>query len=487
MRRSFLSNLFFLLFINFLVKPFWILGIDRTVQNAAGPEDYGIYFSLFNFTILFQVLLDFGINNFNNRHIARYPERLHAYLSTMLSSKLLFALVYAVVVWAVAFGIGLDGTRLGLLALLMVNQVLMSFLTYLRSNISALQLFRTDALLSVMDKLLTSAFCAVVLWTDWLPLEMSITLFVLAQIGGYGLTCILAWILMPIGKWDTWSKLPDRTLLQDVVKQSAPFALLTFLMATYYRIDGVMLERLLKADGPMQAGIYASAFRILDALNIIGYLFAAILLPSFSRLLEKKLPVQSIFDSGLKTILTISLPAATVLFAFRNPIMSLLYTDANSSYGAVFGLLMAGFVPASLAYIYGTFLTAGGALRQLNWIAVGGVVLNIALNLLLIPRYQAYGAAIATLATQGLVTLLQATIVYRSWQIHFTGDIAWRLLAYLIISVGIARIMSEWLPFPWFISMLTAIAVVVAGALILKLVSLKEWKDASLLEESGSR
>ncbi|HCK22154.1 MAG TPA: hypothetical protein DHW15_08345, partial [Bacteroidetes bacterium] len=133
------------------------------------------------------------------------------------------------------------------------------------------------------------------------------------------------------------------------------------------------------------------------------------------------------------------------------------------------------------------FLTAGGALRQLNWIAVGGVVLNIALNLLLIPRYQAYGAAIATLATQGLVTLLQATIVYRSGQIHFTGDIAWRLLAYLIISVGIARIMSEWLPFPWFISMLTAIAVVVAGALILKLVSLKEWKDASLLEESGSR
>lgn len=486
MQRSFLANLSFLLFINFLVKPFWILGIDRSVQNTAGPEEYGIYFSLFNFTILFQVLLDFGINNFNNRHIARHPDRLPAYLSTMLSSKLLFALLYAVIVWAVAFGIGLDGSRLDILALLMVNQVLMSFLTYLRSNISALQLFRTDAMLSVMDKLLTSAFCAVVLWTNWLPLEMSITVFIWAQIGGYAITCILAWLLMPIGKWNTWSRLPDRTLLQDVVKRSAPFALLTFLMATYYRIDGVMLERLLKGDGPMQAGIYASAFRILDALNIIGYLFAAILLPSFSRLMERNQPLQSIFDSGLKTILIISLPAAAILFAFRNPVMTLLYTDANSSYGAVFGLLMIGFVPASLAYIYGTFLTAKGSLRRLNWIAVGGVVVNILLNLLLIPRYLAYGAAIATLATQGIVTMLQATIVYRSGQVHLSAQLAGKLLLYTGITVIVAWKMSEWLPFPWIISMLTAILVSLAGALGLGLVSLKEWKEAAAADNSGS-
>jgi O-antigen/teichoic acid export membrane protein len=84
------------------------LGIDRTVQNVTGPESYGIYFSLFNFSLLFQVLLDFGFNNFNNRYIARHPEQLGRYFSTMIVAKLIFAFAYALVAWAVAIGIGFD-------------------------------------------------------------------------------------------------------------------------------------------------------------------------------------------------------------------------------------------------------------------------------------------------------------------------------------------------------------------------------------------
>ena len=74
MRKNFITNIGFLLLLNLLVKPFWILGIDRSVQNAIGAEAYGTYFALFNFAFLFQVVLDFGINNYNNRQIAGKPE-----------------------------------------------------------------------------------------------------------------------------------------------------------------------------------------------------------------------------------------------------------------------------------------------------------------------------------------------------------------------------------------------------------------------------
>ena len=57
--RQFISNITFLVFVNLIVKPFWIFGIDRTVQNAVGAEQYGTYFALFNFTMLFHILLDF--------------------------------------------------------------------------------------------------------------------------------------------------------------------------------------------------------------------------------------------------------------------------------------------------------------------------------------------------------------------------------------------------------------------------------------------
>ena len=69
MQKKFLRNLVLLVFLNLLVKPFWILGVDRQVQNVVGPEEYGLYFTIFNFSFLFYIFLDLGITNFNNRNI----------------------------------------------------------------------------------------------------------------------------------------------------------------------------------------------------------------------------------------------------------------------------------------------------------------------------------------------------------------------------------------------------------------------------------
>jgi O-antigen/teichoic acid export membrane protein len=77
MQKKFLTNLALLLFLNVLVKPFYIFGIDRTVQNTVGLEDFGFYFTIFNFAFLFNILLDAGITNFNNRNIAQHMHLLN--------------------------------------------------------------------------------------------------------------------------------------------------------------------------------------------------------------------------------------------------------------------------------------------------------------------------------------------------------------------------------------------------------------------------
>ena len=227
MKRSFLSNLAFLLFLNFLVKPFWILGIDRTVQNVTGPDQYGLYFSLFNFSLLFQVLLDFGINNFNNREIAKYPEKLGQTWSTMLQSKAIFALLYAALVLIVAVLIGFDQTHWRILGWMILMQVMLSFFTYLRSNVSALHLFRHDAVLSVSDKLFAGTLCALLFWTKVLPWEITVKNFIICQILGYSLASVLA-ILMLLGRRIHWKWTTDLQLIRQVIRKSAPFALLTF-------------------------------------------------------------------------------------------------------------------------------------------------------------------------------------------------------------------------------------------------------------------
>ena len=71
-----------------------------------------------------------------------------------------------------------------------------------------------------------------------------------------------------------------------ILKKSYPYAILTLLMASYNRFDAILLERLLP-NGSQQAGIYAQAFRILDAAAMFALLFAGLLLPMFSKMIKK--------------------------------------------------------------------------------------------------------------------------------------------------------------------------------------------------------
>ena len=89
MQKKFLTNLSLLLFLNLLIKPFWVFGIDRTVQNLVGVESFGFYYIVFNFSFLFNILLDLGITNFNNRNIAQNHHLLSKHFSGILLMKLL--------------------------------------------------------------------------------------------------------------------------------------------------------------------------------------------------------------------------------------------------------------------------------------------------------------------------------------------------------------------------------------------------------------
>ena len=96
-RKSFLGNLLLLVGLNLLIKPFWIFGIEVSVQNLVGTEAYGLYFTLFNLTFIFNMLLDMGTTSFNNRSIARDREALQHYFPRILTLRLLLGGLYALV------------------------------------------------------------------------------------------------------------------------------------------------------------------------------------------------------------------------------------------------------------------------------------------------------------------------------------------------------------------------------------------------------
>lgn len=438
MKKKFLSNLILLVLLNLLIKPFWFFGIEVAVQNRVGEEMYGFYFSLFNFAFILNILLDLGITNFNNRSIARDHDLLNSYFSRIVPLKFLLSILYAVVVFISGLLVGYSSIQFKLLIVLVINQFLSSFILYMRSNISGIQLFRTDSLLSVLDRTLMITMNGILLWSGLFKKAYQIEWFVYSQTLSYLITLL---IVSSIAIHYAGRIRFNFSLLEfkKIVRLSYPFAILILLMSFFNRADSVMIERLLP-DGKEQAGIYAQSFRVLDALSQFAVLFAGLLLPMFSKMIKTGENPGGLISLSSSLLLGIALSVAVLGIYYNEEIIGLMYNQDRLNSSSIFSMLMLGFVFISVSYIYGTLLTANGNLKQLNILAGLTVVLNIGLNLILIPRFKASGAAMASICSQGFYAISQIITAHRFLNLDLKSSFYLRLIAY-----GISISLAGWI------------------------------------------
>ena len=472
MKRKFAINLILLLALNLLIKPFWIFGIDRTVQNMVGAGEYGLFYSLFNFSLLLNIILDFGITNFNNREISRHSQLLSKYLSNIVFVKILLAIFYSILCIVAALLMGYNGRQLYLLAFLVFNQFLSSFILYLRSNLSGLQYFKTDSVISVLDRFLMVLFCSLLLWGNFIHKSFSIEWFIYAQTFSYIITCIFTFLIV-ISKSEFFKIRMDRAFIVSILKQSYPYALLTLLMTTYSRIDSVMLERLL-AQGNVESGIYAQAFRIVDAANMFPFLFAGLLMPMFSKMIKNQEPIQPLVGFAFSLLFVPCFTFSIVSIAYRSDIMQLLYHQHTTESSVLLGLLMGSFLLISINYIFGTLLTAYGSIKQLNYISVVGVIISVTLNFMLIPSLKSTGAAIANLSCQIIVVLLQVFLAFKTFKFRVHHR---KYLPYIIfiILVPIIILLAKLIIPKWIIGFLSVLVASMILSIFLRIIKLKDF------------
>lgn len=441
MQKKFLSSLSLLVVLNLLIKPFFLLGIDAEVQNQVGPSEYGLYFALLNLSFIFNILIDLGINNYNNRNISRYSYLISKHFTKLFSLKATLSLVYAGFTLILGLLLGYKGYSFTLLGVLIVNQVLVSFILFVRSNLTALQFFKKDSILSVLDRFLLIIFCGILLWGNVTGTPFRIEWFIYLQTAAYLFTLIVGFIMLGrhVGRFRYEI---DRPFSIKIISKSAPYALFILLVSFYNRLDGIMLENLLN-DGSEQAGFYAQGFRFFDAANMFAYLFSVLLLPIFSGMLKKRENVQPLLNMSSRILVGIAVFAAIFCLFFGTELLRLRYVSVNAFAGISFSLLMVGFIGNCMFYTYGTLLTANANLRQLNLISLSGLLLNLILNLILIPQYAAIGAALATMITQIFAGITQMLVCYRKFNFKPDSTAVLRFSLFMLLFGGLNYFLDQ--------------------------------------------
>lgn len=187
-----------------------------------------------------------------------------------------------------------------------------------------------------------------------------------------------------------------KKLLRDV----SPLAILAVLTVLHFKVDSFLLVLL---RNPVEVGIYANSYKIMEILLVLPSMFVGSLFPAFAEALDtKKERLSHLFETAAGLLLWSVLPIVVLVSLFAPYIMAVL-TRVNifEAAGALQVLslaLFAWFIGSLLSHI----LVVARKQKLLVQVKLTMLALNLVANLVVIPQYGYMGAAWVTVATETL-------------------------------------------------------------------------------------
>lgn len=452
-----------------LIKPVYIFFIEAKVQNVVGTEVYGAYFSYLNFVFLFQFLNDPGLQNWNAQFVPKNKEKISAHITHLMYIKVILAIIFLGVLLPLAYLFGFDDTYL--LLLLGANLILSSIFMLLRTVISGMGFYRVDSWLSALDKVLMILILGYVLYISDKAL-FSIHQFAGLQCTAYVIALFVAFLIVFLKikiKFEVFNHIE----FVKILGQCLPYILTLLFMTAYNKLDGVMLAKMLD-DNHFQSGVYASAYRIYDAANMTGYLFAALLLPMYASHLYSQKILKDLLNTSFKYVFLMSFLVVCVIFWYGEDILKFIYIEYIPDFYNTLKWLILSYMLVAIAYIYGSLLVAAGKINRLNIVFGIGLMINIVLNLIFIPLYQAAGAAMATLITQMSVLAGQIYLTKKEMDLFVDKKLFTQLVPFSLICVVVFMGLKSIINWDWTFNMGLSILICLLLSFIFKIIDFKD-------------
>lgn len=217
---------------------------------------------------------------------------------------------------------------------------------------------------------------------------------------------------VPTGHWGE--------MLREALPISVGLALLTFAS----RVDMLMLQ---KIDTYEAVGLYAIGYKFSDLLAlVVGALavpFTTVLIKSWP---DKPADFRERLFQALAVAAILGGLAVVIFWPSSRALITFLYGPQFAGAATAAALLVAGSALSGLTFVVISALIAAKKLRVFPWLASVGLLLNVGLNLLLIPRWSIDGAAVATVLTQLVMLLVMLLLIQMS--LGIPGISPWGLL-----------------------------------------------------------
>lgn len=376
------------------------------VARYLGPAQFGVFSYAIAFTALFGSIAKLGLDSIVVRDLVRDPSHRDLYMGTAFWLKLLGSVAMLALMALAVRLTSNDATTNLYIFIIASGTIFQSFEVvdfYFQSKVlsrfvSICKL--TQLFISSLLKLYLIFKGADLIWFVLVSVVDQITL---------ALSLYLAYRYQILGDFYRRFDLTTATLL---LRDSWPLIISGLVIMIYMRIDQIMIKEML---GEKEVGLYSAATRISEIWYFIPMLLSSSLFPSI--LNAKKISV-NLYYSRLQKLYTFMFWAAIAIALpmtfFSNWVVEFLYGNPFQEAGSVLMVQIWAGVFVFWGVASSKWFISEGLQKYFTFYTVVGAAANIILNMLLIPRFGIYGAAIATVISQALASYFMNLMFQRT-------------------------------------------------------------------------
>ena len=383
------------------------------VARYLGPERFGLLNYCFSFVSIALVAVVMGLEAVVVRELVKFPNRRAEIMGSSLMVQCVGLLVAGILLTAFAYILKLDRESISLLVvggISLIFRPLCIFRFYFEATVQANSIARLEFIYAFIGILLRI-----------------VLVYVNAPLVWFAFCLAMEWIVMGIGftvlyfrqcKVDHSYLSFSTRAAKALLNYSWPLLVSSATIILHQQIDKVMLKELLGEIGNNQVGFYSAAVRFCIFVIFIPQMIAKSLTPAlvsaFSRSQDEYrqrialfMDVMNWTGIGLSLVLCV-LAKPLIMFTYGETYVSSILILQIAAWKGFF---------SSTGMASGRQSTIENLQRYAYLRNLIGLVVNVFLNAYLIPRYQAVGAAYATVISMFAANILSHLIIKPYWHI----------------------------------------------------------------------
>jgi O-antigen/teichoic acid export membrane protein len=362
--------------------------LTLVVSRELGPALFGVFSFLTTVVVSANCFSNLGLDIWMVREVTKTPSKGKHYLSNILGLKIGTSVVTIALIFLIFRTTDLPQTTLRLLWVLSISLLFNTISQSLWHYGNCFKEFLYHSVLWAISNIIKAGL-GITLVLLFHGLEPLIWGIVVAEAVALILSfCVIRnrfGAVVPELQFTVW---------KNFLVRSAPIAMGMIFSVLYFRLDIVMLQFM---TGEKIVGFYSAAYRLFEVAVVLPHSFMLVLFPT---LVEEYHSDQSKFKSRFKKALAIYSiiggGIALMLWGFSHEVIRMIYGDKFLPSADILEVLSWAILLFFINFLLSNLLIASGRAKINAWNLVGATVLNIVLNLVWIPRYEAIGAAWAT-------------------------------------------------------------------------------------------